>query len=463
MLSIDDTANLFLIKVSDDKMMVHLTVKPFDPENVDITVDNVLETLKAKGISFGIKEDAIKAALDKVRQENISVKNALIAEGEQPVHGKDGNIEFLFDANSKTGPIVGSDGRVDYHNTSIIESVKIKQPLARLIDPAPGKPGRNVYGGIVVPIQGKPCVLPVGENAKISDNDPKLLVSCIDGNVRYIGGVVSVKSCYMVDKDVDFGVGNIVSKGTVIVKGSVKSGFKLDVEGDVEVWDTVEDSIIKSKGNILVKGGFIGSGTGKIEAEGDVAVRFARNQTIVANNVKILREAIDCTIYAKNTVKAEGDRLSIAGGLVVAGTLIEVESLGSKKEIYTDVEVGVDYAAQQKQMNTRKETSDLRAALKKVDKELALLHEIKKSKGELTAKHADTFQQLLSRKEEIEKRLRDLPSGETVPVYKDAKVVVYKVVYPGVEIKIGEATMSILEECHNTTFYLFENEIKQSP
>ncbi|WP_347274117.1 FapA family protein [Candidatus Kuenenia sp.] len=183
----------------------------------------------------------------------------------------------------------------------------------------------------------------------------------------------------------------------------------------------------------------------------------------MANNIKILREAIDCVIYAKKMVKAEGDRLSIAGGLVVAGTLIEVESLGSKKEIYTDVEVGVDYAAQQKQMNTRKEASDLRSALKKVDKELALLHEIKKSKGELTAKHADTFQQLLSRKEEIEKRLRDLPSGETVPVYKDAKVVVYKVVYPGVEIKIGEATMSILEECYNTTFYLFEGEIKQSP
>ncbi|WP_347274118.1 FapA family protein [Candidatus Kuenenia sp.] len=160
-------------------------------ENVDITLENVLETLKAKGISFGIKDDAIKAALDKVRQENISVENTLIAEGEQPVHGKDGSIEFLFDARSRTRPLVGSDGRVDYYNTSIIESVKKDQTLARLIAPAPGKPGRNVYGGIVVPIQGKLCGLPVGENTKISDNDPKLLVSCIDGNVRYIGGVVS--------------------------------------------------------------------------------------------------------------------------------------------------------------------------------------------------------------------------------------------------------------------------------
>lgn len=463
MLSIDDKANFFLIRVSDDKMIVYLTVKPFDPENADITADDVLETMKSKGICFGIKEDVITVILDKVKQENISVENALIAEGEQPTHGKDGSVEFLFDTSSKTEPLVGNDGRVDYYSTSIIENVKKEQPLVKLVDPVPGKPGRNVYGGIVAPIHGKPCEFPVGENTRISDEDPKLLISCIDGNVRYIGGVVSVKSCYMVEKDVDFGVGNIVSKGTVVVKGSVKSGFKLDVEGDVEVWDAVEDSIIKSKGNVLVKGGFIGSGAGKIEAVGDVTVRFVRNQTIVANNVKILREAIDCAIYAKNTVKVGGDKLSIAGGLVVAGAVIEVESLGSKKEIYTDVEVGVDYAAQQKQMNTRKEISDLRAALKKVDKELSTLHEIKKAKGELPAKHVDTFQQFLSQKEEIEKRLRDLPNGGTISVYKDAKVVVNKVVYPGVEIKIGESTISILEEYYNTTFYLSENEIKQSP
>ena len=65
----------------------------------------------------------------------------------------------------------------------------------------------------------------------------------------------------------------------------------------------VEDSIIKSKGNVLVKGGFIGSGKGKIEADGDVTVYFAENQTIVANNVKILREAVGLYNLCKNTVK----------------------------------------------------------------------------------------------------------------------------------------------------------------
>ena len=47
-----------------------------------------------------------------------------------------------------------------------------------------------------------------------------------------------------------------------------------------------------------------------------------------------------------------------------------------------------------------------------------------------------------------------------MPVNKDAKVVVNKVVHPGVEITIGESTMTILEECKKATFYLTGDEIK---
>jgi uncharacterized protein (DUF342 family) len=255
------------------------------------------------------------------------------------------------------------------------------------------------------------------------------------------------------EKDVDFGVGNITSKGTIVVRGNVRSGFVLDAVGDVEVWGTVEDSFIKSKGSVLIRGGFIGSGKGKIEAEGDVAVGFARNQTIVANNVTILREAVDCTIYAKNIVKAGGDKISIEGGITTAGTLIEVEALGSKNEVYTDVEAGIDYTIHPDKINTRKEISGLKSFLKKVDKELNTLYAIKKAKGELPAQYVATFDHHLSRREELVRKLRNLVSNEVVSVNTDAKVVVNKVAHAGIEIKIGEPAITLLEECTRLTFF----------
>ncbi|MBM2834741.1 MAG: hypothetical protein HW406_1902 [Candidatus Brocadiaceae bacterium] len=456
----NDKTKFLSIKVSDDHMKVYLTVKPVAQEDIDINSDDVLKILQSKNVSFGIKEEVIKNTLDKVKQEKFSMENVLIAEGDHAINGEDGRLEFLFDVDKKIKPHEGVHGKVDFHDLSIVENVEKERPLVKLIDSTLGTPGKNVYGKMVNPTHGKPCVLPIGENTKVSDKDTKLLVSCIDGIVKYAGGVVSVKSCCTVEKDVDFSTGNITSKGTVVVKGNVRSGFILDAIGDIEVWGTVEDSIIKSKGNVLVKGGFIGSGKGKIEAEGDATIGFARNQTIVATNVIILREAVDCTIYAKNTVKVSGDKISIEGGITTAGAVIEVESLGSKNEALTDVEVGINYVAHPNKMNTRKEISGLKAVLKTVDKELNTLHAIQKAKGELPAQYTNTFDRLLSRREELAKKLNDLASEEKISVTEDAKVVVNKVVHPGVEITIGESTMTILEECKKTTFYLTGDEIK---
>ena len=450
----------FSIKVSDDLMKVYLTVKPFAQQDIDISLNDVLQTLQSRSISFGIKEDVIKNTLDKVKQEKFSMENVLIAEGNQAINGEDGRLEYLFNVDNKIKPHEDTHGKVDFHDLSIVENVGKEQPLVKLIDSTPGTPGKNVYGKMINPVHGKPCVLPIGENTKVSDKDSKLLVSCIEGNVRYFDEVVSVKSCYLVEKDVDFGVGNITSKGTIIVHGDVKSGFVLDAGGDVEVWGTVEDSVIKSKGNVLVRGGFIGSGKGKIEADGDVTISFARNQTIVAANVIILREAVGCTIYAKNTVRVNGDKISIEGGITTAGTMIEVESLGSKNEVHTDVEAGIDYTAHQSQMSTRKEISGLKAVLKTIDKELNTLHAIKKAKGELPAQYTKTFDHLLSRREESAKKLKDLEIEEIISVNEGAKIVVNKVVHPGVEITIGESTMAILEEYKKATFYLSEDEIR---
>ncbi|HHT9112392.1 MAG: DUF342 domain-containing protein [Planctomycetes bacterium] len=456
----NDKTNFLLVKVSDDLMKVYLTVKPFTQGGVDINVNDVLQILQSKKISYGIKEEVIGATLDKARLKDSAVEDVLIAEGDQTVFGENGRLEFLFDVDKKIKPQEGAHGKVDFHEVSIIENVEKNRPLVKLIDPTLGKPGKNVFGKTLIPVHGKPCVLPMGENTRVSEKDSKLLVSSIDGNVRYTNGAVSVKSCCTVEKDVDFSTGNITSKGTVVVKGNVRSGFILDAIGDVEVWGTVEDSIIKSKGNVLIKGGFIGSGKGKIEAEGDATIGFARNQTIVATNVIILREAVGCTIYAKNAVKVSGDKISIEGGITTAGAMIEVESLGSNNEVHTDVEVGTNYAAQQSQMIKRKETSGLKALLKTVDKELNTLHAIQKAKGELPPQYTTTFDRLLSRREELVKKLNDLASEEIVSVNKDAKVLVHKVVHPGVEIKIGESTMTILEECKKATFYLTGDEIK---
>ena len=63
-----------------------------------------------------------------------------------------------------------------------------------------------------------------------------------------------------------------------------------------------------------------------------------------------------------------GDKISIEGGITTVGATIEVESLGSKNEAHTDIEVGINYVAHPSQMNTRKVVSDLKTSLKRLIK-----------------------------------------------------------------------------------------------
>jgi len=56
----NDKTKFFSIKVSDDHMKVYLTVKPFVQKDIDINLNDVLQILQLKNISFGINEEAIK-------------------------------------------------------------------------------------------------------------------------------------------------------------------------------------------------------------------------------------------------------------------------------------------------------------------------------------------------------------------------------------------------------------------
>ncbi|MCF6147338.1 MAG: DUF342 domain-containing protein [Candidatus Kuenenia sp.] len=453
----------FSIKVTDGAIKVFLTVYPFNDKEVEVTVDDILKFLKSKSIEFGIKEDAISFALGKARQENITVGNVLIAEGIRAIDGEDGKIEFLVEVNKQIKPKVNDDGKVDYYNVSVIENVEEKQILARLIDPTPGKPGKSVYKEPIAPVPGKPCNLPVGENTKISGKDSKLLISEIGGNVVYQGGVLSVKSCYVVEEDVDFSVGNITYKGSVVVKGNVKSGFCLNVDGNLEIGGTVEDAVINTNGNVLIKGGFVGSGKGIINSKGRVMIGFSRNQTIIAEEVKILREAIDCSIFAKNSVEVKGGRLSITGGQTTAGQIIEVETLGSRSETFTEIEVGIDYSNRKSLLNMKKEMNESANALNKIEKELNTLNEFKRGKGGDMSKFTKMYEYLTSQKEELKKKIKNLNEMNTVAlkrlvVNKDAKVVVNRNVYPGVVIRIGENIMHIGEEYCDKSFFFSKEE-----
>ena len=59
---------------------------------------------------------------------------------------------------------------------------------------------------------------------------------------------------FEVDGDVDVSIGNISFVGSIIVRGTIRSGFKVEAEGDIEVWGNVEAATVQSQGNVIIRG-----------------------------------------------------------------------------------------------------------------------------------------------------------------------------------------------------------------
>ena len=76
-----------------------------------------------------------------------------------------------------------------------------------------------------------------GHNTKLIENENKI-VSLIDGNAFILGGYVHVEPLVTVN-NVDYSTGNIHFDGSVLVKGTIADGFKVEATGTVEVFECV--------------------------------------------------------------------------------------------------------------------------------------------------------------------------------------------------------------------------------
>ena len=72
------------------------------------------------------------------------------------------------------------------------------------------------------------------------------------------GTKLSVVPVLEIKGDVGPATGNIDFVGSVLIRGRIKSGFRVVAKGDVQVERTLEDAEIKAGGNIILQRGIQG-------------------------------------------------------------------------------------------------------------------------------------------------------------------------------------------------------------
>ncbi len=425
------------LKISDDKMSVHGILHPPKFGGKLLTRDEILSKLQTYGIVFGIIEESIL----KLSQAEDYGKRTLVAQGEFPIPGKDGDIRILFQHPGT--PTLEEDefGRVDFKNIQIIQSVKKNQKLAEKISPSPGKPGKNVKGEVLPFEEGKLAEWKLGPNVKISE-DGNVVQSLIDGRpILDRFGLIRVDEVCLLE-NVDFSTGNINFPGTIIVEESIADGFTLETDGSIIVKKSVGKVFLKAKGDIVLSGGFMGRNGGMIESGADIYAKFIEQGKMIAKNSIFIEEAaMHSELIAGESVVVRGGRGEIIGGQCVAGKMITCTKLGAIVETRTVLSCGMPPELLSELEDLKSEIRKNQDILKKVDISIQKLSDDSQRRS-LSPEEKDSLPKLQAIRQKYSSILENLFAQEQSAILsfdpdKNSFIEVEREIFPGVEANLG--------------------------
>lgn len=432
------------VEVSRNKMEAYITVIP-PKGGKPVTREDIEKALREANVIYGIKEEVIEKALNLTQAETLTV-----AHGSNPIDGEAARVEYKFETDVMRGkPTETVDGRADFYNLNLIQNVEPGQVLAVKIPATPGTPGYTVTGEEIPAKPGKDVQIAIGKNVALQD-DNTVAVSTVRGHIVVTGNKISVSNVFEVAGDVDFNTGNIEFNGSVLVKGSIREGFRVTAEGDVEVMNTIADGIVECTGQVRVKNGIVGKKS-RIKAGGSVYTRFIENAIVESSGEVVVGEAIMHSRVSAFKSVIVGGKGVIVGGVIRAGEDINCKVIGSPLATLTEIEAGINPELRRELNRLSQEKKAKETDFDKADKAVKLLNYMRQTQGELPAEKqailvrvSRLISQLKYELEQLDEQIKNIEFQ--IEQSERGRVLVQGVIHSGVKVTIGSAYMQIQDD-----------------
>lgn len=452
----------YKLTVKPDKMQAYVKFYAASEGGEDMTAAEMLGDLEHRGIKSGIRKDAIEAFFAKREY----CEEILVAEGKEPVQGKNAYIEYKFNTDKSAKPTLNEDGSVDFFHLNILNHCNKGDLLAVLHPQEPGTPGENVFGERIAPAEVRGETLKFGRNIELS-KDRTMLTAMVDGHVELVEGSVFV-SDELVVENVDTSTGNIEYEGNVQINGNVSTNFEVKAKGNIVVRGVVEGAQLTADGNIIIARGMNGMGRGVLKAGGNIVSKFLENVTAEADGYVASESILHSKVTAGGEINVDGRRGFITGGKVSATGTINVKTLGSEMGADTIVEVGADPKIKERINQLQKQIIEDTKTLQTVQP-ILLSTKQKLAQGvKLSAEQiqyvqslAATNQQKTQAVAEANKEIEELQKHVGNPA--EAVVRVKGEVYPGTRICIGDVSMVVQKTSHYCRFVRERGDVKMAP
>ncbi len=453
-----------IIDINEDALKAQLSItKPYGGSFA--TEESVLSTLNKLGIVFGIDKNAIAKAL-----ESDTCSNILIATGVKPTKGKDSKFEPLVKEQISSAPKIDASGKANYHDINEFVIVEPGDMLMRRTLPGNGKPGTDIFGKVIPPIQGE--VLPFAGDtvgSKVSDEDKNLLLASAKGHPVIKPRGVSVENVLVLN-NVGLSTGNVDFDGSICVNEDVADGVKIEASGDVTVKGVVGKATIVAGGNIVILQGLLGGSKNLqdpseepygayLKSKGSVSAHFVtRSKIRAAKKIVIAEYSSHSDLYADEQILVgqNGGKGNLFGGFARAFKLVAAKVIGSHGGTPTQIQVGGEgdnilklrRLSQQKRQNAE-QTYDVNSTLHKIS--------LLAKSGGMTPQMKEKAEQLKYKLESLQVELGELTEKEQAVKQilvrsKKSRVVANHKIYNNTSVSILGLTKKITEETKGGTF-----------
>jgi hypothetical protein len=332
----EKVGHLFRVFSEEKRRYISLTTTPLKAtlelslsmaeHNMMVNRDELEFLLSSNSIIHGIDWSVV----DDLVANPVYGEEVIVASATPPENGLDAEVIEDVKVDFDARPLMLEGGSVDFRCLDNIHIIKEGSIIARRIPPSPGKAGVDIFGKALAPEPGKNVELPAGLNT-VKKNNNKELCAALSGYLYRQNGKICVGGTYIVKKDLDYSVGNVEYSGDVIVRGAVRSGFKIVATGNVTVLKEVENaSILSKEGNIQIRGGIFGKNSCLIQADrGDIEVAMAQGASIKCGGVlTVFKYARNCHIDVKNLNAPSRDAGLINCGVYFSG-MVDVAVMGA--------------------------------------------------------------------------------------------------------------------------------------
>ena len=441
------------VSLSEDRMQAHLTLLPSEGTGEPLDPEEVRRVIGESGVEKGLQTEQIVQATDKAKGGE-PVRNILIAQGQEPQHGEDTELEIQVRLASGQRLTVREDGRADYRSQDKITVVKAGTLLGRLCPPTAGIDGWDVTGKPIPARRGSARYVHLGKNVECREEEDGSLhyFAKIDGELDYRGSSIDVLQVHTVEGDVSLESGNVNFSGTVRIVGSVQGGFSVVSTESIFVEENVHGALLSAGDSIHIEKGIVGEDKAVLRAKKSIRARFAEQATLLAvENIQLTNACLRCTVKCNGRMNLESEKGNIVGGRVYCKLGLSAMNVGSEREVSTEIYFGQDILVQDQLEREQRQSERLKNRNAEIERSITHLKRTspgeQKALEQLHAEKRRNLQQL----EMHSKRIFIL--AERLEQHFPSEIAVRGVVYPGVVLKSHGRQREVKTALREVVFY----------